>query len=920
MSEDTVAPPEHPMFSLSRGAATITAPPPFDFTDVTMRFFPLKADFLALAKFCDDYLNVAADFAYFRPAMPYVMLCIVNYGKMSLEAGNLGWTSQNELLFSVPLEWYRPVEGAWEFYELAQVAPFIFVDNESSQIGGREVFGWPKVQGWFAQGAAPWTRSPRQPGEIMDLETRVFRRLYSDERPEPRSLLTVVEEPPFSITTMPPEPGSALNPLVSLTKAMVGWSRIMMQSLESISGPAMRGYSAIDRATLPNLVSAAMRYVNVFTENFQANTINLKQMRDAADPSKACYQALTNAKMEILNFRRGGMLGDTALATGDPSAGFSIRLRRYPSHPIIETLGLEVAEETVDGADHVAMLKPVLPFWQEVDLRYLTGENIAWRVKHPVQARWRNATREQPPDPEDAISDTGMYNTIGSGGLQVATGPFRFTNATIRVLPLLADRKRLEAFFQPNGQIDPGDAETRSTLSEVPPEIARFRPWGRYVYLVIASFDQTSSESNNMGRWADRQVQFAMPVLWFRGEQLVSTGFVSPYMFSNSTIGSTTDREVNGFSTLEAAIDSPPDAWLDDAGPVVDVQSLMRLDMHVFPALNVGQQSQWRTLAEVVDGHLVGWQDQPTWNNVAETWGKAAKEDTESMYLRARVNGGTRFDNFRALAMELLANRMPFNQFSFKQFRDAERPLQACYQGLVKTRTVIERIHDLREIERPIHVKISRYPTQPIVDDLGLVVHSRHTSEAADVDCLAPLRPFYLKVDLRVELADNICWRSDSTSWSVPMARIRPPDDAPDPSRPYFDDSGPTGVNSDMVQAADIAPQRLRHVLQMDPGPKLDRDVARETVTSDLEPQMVVSATLSREWGNWGAPRWWQAQDQRDRGIRPVRQLPDFVVRRDDVGLAKEELFPQRVPNVGDQADYWSPEPGAADGAEPEQS
>ncbi|MEQ8859043.1 MAG: acetoacetate decarboxylase family protein [Pseudomonadales bacterium] len=908
MSEERLAPLENPVFNLSRGPSTVTAPPPFDFTGVTMRFFPLKADFLALAKFCDAYLNIAADFAYFRPAMPYVMLCIVDYGRMSLEAGNLGWTSQNELLFSVPLEWYRPVDGEWVFHDLAQVAPFIFVDNESSQIGGREVFGWPKVQGWFGPGVAPWTRPPRQPRELMDLETRVFRELYADERPEPRKLLTVIEQPPFSFTTMPPELDSTLNPLINLSKAMLGWSRLMMQSFESLTTPAMRGYSPIDRETLPNLATVAMRYVNVFTENFQANTINLKQMRDASDPTRACYQALTNARMEILQFRRGGMLGDTTLATGDPCAGFSLRLHRYPSHPIIDTLGLDVAEETTHEGERIATLKPVLPFWQEVDLRYLTGENIAWRVKHPVQARWRNATREQPRDPQKTVSanDLGLYNTIGSGGLQVATGPFRFPNATIRVLPLLANRERLEAFFKPYGPSELGDGATRSLLGEVPSEIARFRPWGRYVYLIITSFDQTSSESNNMGRWADKQIQFAVPVLWYQGERLVSSGFVSPYMFSNSTIGATTDREVNGFTTVEAAIDSPANAWLADAGPVVDVQSLMRLSMSVFPALNVGQESELRTLMEVVDGHLVGWQDRRTWNEVAETWGKAAKEDAQSMHRRSLENGGSRFTHLRALALELLANRLPFNQFSFKQFRDAERPLQACYQELVKTRTVIERIHDLREIEKPLHVKISRYPTQPIVDELGLLVHSRHTSRDADVDCLAPLRPFYLKADLRVELADNICWRSGSTTWSLPPMRLgRARDDAPGPGRPYFQLDGPTAVSGDMVPAADHRPQRLRKTVQENHGTRLDREVARGALTSDLEPQMVVSATLSREWGHWGNPRWYKAQQQTPR----IAQLPDFVIRRDEVGMAKDELFPenQRVSNVGDEADYWAP-------------
>ena len=60
------------------GESLATAAPPYDFEGVTLRYFPLKADFHTLANFCDDYLNVVPpEIAYFRPAMPFVMLMIV---------------------------------------------------------------------------------------------------------------------------------------------------------------------------------------------------------------------------------------------------------------------------------------------------------------------------------------------------------------------------------------------------------------------------------------------------------------------------------------------------------------------------------------------------------------------------------------------------------------------------------------------------------------------------------------------------------------------------------------------------------------------------------------------------------------------------------------------------------------------------
>jgi hypothetical protein len=55
------------------------------------------------------------------------------------------------------------------------------------------------------------------------------------------------------------------------------------------------------------------------------------------------------------------MLGDLALLRGDTSGGFRIRVTDYPDQPIVETLGLHVADR-VEGSVPMAILKPVMPF------------------------------------------------------------------------------------------------------------------------------------------------------------------------------------------------------------------------------------------------------------------------------------------------------------------------------------------------------------------------------------------------------------------------------------------------------------------------------------------------------------------------------------------------------------------------------
>jgi hypothetical protein len=66
----------------SRG---LSVKPPFTFQGVTCRAFPLRANMARLTKFCDDCLNkgLPPNIAYFRPALPYVYLLVLNYGSMA---------------------------------------------------------------------------------------------------------------------------------------------------------------------------------------------------------------------------------------------------------------------------------------------------------------------------------------------------------------------------------------------------------------------------------------------------------------------------------------------------------------------------------------------------------------------------------------------------------------------------------------------------------------------------------------------------------------------------------------------------------------------------------------------------------------------------------------------------------------------
>jgi hypothetical protein len=892
-SDSPEGPLSNPPFNLALGTATPTTPPPFEFKEVVMRNFPLKANFHTLARFCDKYLNLADEFAKFRPAMPFVVLSIVNYGKMSMEAGNLGWASQNEVLFSVPLEWYeRDQRGRLVFRDLAQVSPFIFVDDEDSQVEGREVYGWPKVQGWFSAQINPWVRHPLNRGELLSVGTNVFDEMFADRRPQLREILAIEEEAPPTFSVLPPQADNILNPWVSIPKAITGWSGLMATVTEMLASPAIRGYASIDREGRPELIDSVAETLDLFTRTLHANTINLKQMRDAANPRQICYQALTNAKMAISQFRRGGMLGDLALLRGDPTGGFRIRLREYSNQPIVETLGLEVANR-VEGAVPVAMLNPVMPFWQELDLKYLEGENICCRTK---TTGWRNKDRKGRPPAKGIEGDRQLlFNTMASNGFQVPTGPFRFPEATLRVLPLPADPKKLTCLV--HNYLNIKDAHYY------------FKPWGNYVYMVVTAYGGMSSETADIGDWASRQVDFAVPVRWFdRKDNLISVGFVSPFTFMDSELATATAREVNGWAACKAQITTPENSWLGNQGPFADVKPLMEIKAKVLPALNLDQKTELRTIVEVVDGPLTFWNDHLTWKHIADTWGRPLKAELEQM---DAMETSSDFTGLRALAVEILGNRAPVNQISLKQFRDTEEPDSVCYQALVCSETVIDRIWDIREIEDRTHVKIHRYPALPIVEMLGLRVQSRMLTDQGEVECLQPMRQFYMKVDLKGGRAENI-WSRDRHSESG--------DDSS--AKRYFQLDGPTAVGPKLVKELDSsldAAQRIAHMSQdkasLESKDRLSREDAAKIVMDDeLQPQMVVHAMLSNNWENWGSPRGTE--------YSPLGKLPTFVIRRDSVGLgdpnqgAAYELFSGNDGELLDwgvkeepefRALYWSP-------------
>jgi hypothetical protein len=821
-----------PRFNEARGeTASMQLTPPFQFTGVTMRVFPLRVNRYLLQRFIDQHLNIIPPAAgQFSVFLPYLYLIVVNYGKMAVQAANLGWISQNEVAFSVPLIWRHEVEGR-VVQDFAYVSPFIYVDNPLSMTTGREVYGWPKMMASFDPQLSAWMASPTNRVQQASMSVDMIRTAYSGARSERCTLLEIDAAPAPTFTTVPFNINHPLLPWNLARQSVRTSAALFNDSVQMFRGMLEQFVSGSGRELAADQARRTLGDPSMLTI---LNTVNLKQFRDAEQPSHIAYQAVTNTQMTMKSFRRGGMLGDVRILAGDVTGGYRVRIHNYDTQPIVATLGLEVANQSqIEGVD-VSNLHPVYPFWIELDLDYPLAQILAWR--HRGSKRWF-CDDAQPQTESNELFDTAR----GAGSPEIA-GPYQFPDATVRVLPLLADPTKLQAFV--DGYLNATLAGTES----------HFEAWGRYVYVIVQTDDAAFSESNNVGNLATRSLDVMVPVKRYvqtaAGKQLVATALVPVYAYANSAAAAISSSSVNGVPTMTCELDSPPNSWLEHCGAAPDADDyFMTLRGEVLPVLGLGQEAQTRTIIDCHNIEPFADDDVEGWRLLGDQWAPRLKQELA----RKRELADEPLRDAKTLALELLANRASFQYLTLKQFRSAADPKQACYQAFVEIPTRIEQLYQLEEIEGSVHVRIHEYPSQAIVTTLGIEVKSWQRGTGSEVAVIEPCRPFWFRARIRQELGTNLhVWtltREGTPGWSAAPTR------ATLLGAPKL---GPSLVD----EIDDGNPQYLagRVTRWLGEGkPTLTPERALAAVEA-VEPQQVIESMLSCEWEARHAPRWRRGQ------------------------------------------------------------
>lgn len=287
----------------------VDSPAPF-FSDAgKLRAVPLDADPDRLDALVDRALTVPAQGRVeYRAIGGIVLLQVGRFERVTcLREPFDEWGAVREVVaaFWVPVLAGRRHLGVFVAERFGFFAPFVFVDNPMSYVGGRDVYGYNKAQARFepAEGIGPHVVIRTFGGDFSKTAQAHW-------------------QPVVELEQQPGDGGGAiLNGVEAMAKALVPKLVDLALDEGELSLPGLK--------LLEQVTSAAL--------HGRGNQVFLKQFRDADDGTRACYQAVVEAGATFTSAR--------AVPVGRP-----VRVTIHPldSHPLTEELGIQ--SQTVDTA------------------------------------------------------------------------------------------------------------------------------------------------------------------------------------------------------------------------------------------------------------------------------------------------------------------------------------------------------------------------------------------------------------------------------------------------------------------------------------------------------------------------------------------------------------------------------------------
>lgn len=287
---------------------------PFVTKDVQWFGFVVKAEKKALTTLCDRYLNKPLGTENFVPAVGHVMFVCNRLGKMYSKNPpdrNRGWyTEQEGAIWMLVLDKER--------HNLFWFQPYMIVDNSYAMASGREIYGFPKQYGRLTIPDGP------DAPDALNVEASVVRELTPDSKATYESL--------FKVTLAQKAMDGPAHKEHDVRKELV---EDIVEALEI--GEDFLSDFELDRNLYEDLLH--LRIPLVF----------LKQIRDSAEPDKACYQVVQECATTMTRFHNARLYFHA----------YDIEFEDYASHPIRKDFGLPKGAIRADVA-----------FWAKFDAEF----------------------------------------------------------------------------------------------------------------------------------------------------------------------------------------------------------------------------------------------------------------------------------------------------------------------------------------------------------------------------------------------------------------------------------------------------------------------------------------------------------------------------------------------------------------------
>lgn len=566
--------------------------PPFECDGVFARYLPLRADMGQIQSFCDRYLNVCPDIVRFRALTPYVIFGVLSYPELgSSKDPNRALFSQTEVLFQLPL---IMVDAATGRERLVVCDPYIFVSNPVSIAAGRELFGWPKEDGWFEPIHSTWSDEETRPRTLLSVGAMSVGR----HGPRQSTLLEVTQEPvapfvdygrlPFAL----PGAGAFANLFdpVGLWRNAVG-----VADMAFWTGVVNLAYYRGTDLTLPKNPLSTQGILSLLA---QARTVpvNLKQIPSGVKAGRACYQELIETPLEVTWVGRSGLLGARNQMLLDSSGGLRVHIVDDPARPIASLLGLNVERRitkrvpfagpnTPDSSTlcEVSILKPVCPYWVECSFRQLPVNVLARRGP---RGAWQVGNLPLPPAHSGSQKSDHLpefTNTLGRQSDIAPPNELKLRNASIEAFSLVGDASTIARFL---------DSQAPNWCKLEPDPKARDA-----VHLLFWNLQEEEPQAGELPWFGSQLAGLYVPAVLTSPEtgQKI-TGLYPAYEFADDALVVNVLRGALGGNLTFGEVQHAQGNWHSRSAEPLTT----RVNTLIVEAYDIGQKARNRTLLELL--------------------------------------------------------------------------------------------------------------------------------------------------------------------------------------------------------------------------------------------------------------------------------------------------------------------------------